>query len=154
MARKKYFEDFPVGHKAEFGSYLVTAEEIIEFASDFDPQSFHLDDEAARQTHFGGLIASGWHNCAMAMRMICDDFLLDCASIGSGGCQKVRWLKPVRPGDKLRMTREVIEARASKSRPDREGRGTLILRYDMYNQADEHVLTMDYVQLMLTDQGG
>src|SRR5271155_2389822 len=97
-----YFEDFPVGEIFEFGDCLVTAGAIVEFALQFDPQPFHLDAEAARQTQAGGLIASGWHTAALLMRMNCDAFVLHSASQGGPGVEELNWVKPVRPGDRLR----------------------------------------------------
>ena len=115
----QYFEDMEVGTKSSFGHYEVTREEVLEFASKYDPQPFHLDDEAAAQTFFGRLSASGWHTCAMTMRMIVDQFRHEkTASIGSPGIDELRWLKPVYPGDTLRMETELIEKRQSKSKPN------------------------------------
>jgi acyl dehydratase len=117
MARR-YWEDFDVGQLGEFGRKLVTAEEIKEFAAEFDPQPMHLDEEAARATPVGGLCASGWHTCGMMMRMVADGFLLNSSSMGAPGVEEVRWLAPVRPGDELRVRATVLDKRASKSRPD------------------------------------
>ena len=97
-----YFEDFPIGETVEFGDRLVTAEEIVDFARQFDPQPFHLDDAAARGTQAGGLIASGWQTASLLMRMCCDEFVLRSASRGSPGVGELNWVKPVRPGDRLR----------------------------------------------------
>ena len=95
----KYFEDFLVGDVIDLGSVEVTEAAIIEFAREFDPQPFHIDPEAALETPFGGLIASGWHTCALFMRLMCDGMLNDSSSQGSSGMEELRWLKPVRPGD-------------------------------------------------------
>ena len=92
-----FWEDFTVGETVAFGHKQVTREEIIAFASEFDPQPFHLDEAAARETLLGGLAASGWHSCAMLMRLICDDYLSEAAGMGGPGVEDVRWLKPVRP---------------------------------------------------------
>ena len=136
----QYFEDLEVGTKASFGHYEVTREEVIDFASRYDPQPFHLDDEAAAQTYFGRLSASGWHTCAMSMRMIVDQFRHEkTASIGSPGIDELRWLKPVYPGDTLRMETELIEKRRSKSKPNM---GFTKSRQTVFNQHDEPVLTM------------
>ena len=135
-----YWEDFPVGHHMDFGGAPVSREAVIAFASQFDPQPFHLDDEAAKLSLFGGLCASGWHTCAMAMRMMCDAYLLDCASLGSPGIDALRWLKPVFPGDTLRMSLDVLEARTMASRP---GVGLVKSRWTMFNQHGDAVLTME-----------
>ena len=101
----QYFEDLEVGTKASFGHYEVTREEVIDFASRYDPQPFHLDDEAATQTYFGRLSASGWHTCAMTMRMMVEHFSSqEAASLGSPGIDELRWIKPVYPGDTLSVS--------------------------------------------------
>jgi len=135
-----FWEDFPVGHVREFGAYHVTREAVIAFAREFDPQPFHLDDEAAEASLFGRLAASGWHTCAMAMRMMCDAYLLDAASLGSPGLEKLSWLRPVYPGDTLRMRLEVLEARPLASRP---GVGIIRSHWDVMNQTGDTVLTME-----------
>jgi acyl dehydratase len=113
----RYFEDFPVGEIAAWGHYVLTAAEIVEFAGEFDPQPFHLDDAAARNTMLGGLAASGWHACAILMRLNCDGFMLASASMGAPGIEEVKWLRPLRPDVVLSVRRTTLEARASKSRP-------------------------------------
>ena len=117
MARL-YFEDFVVGHVAEYGDKLVTPEEIKEFASEFDPQPMHLDEEAAKKTMVGGLCASGWHTCCMMMRIVADGYLLNSSSMGAPGVDEIRWLAPVRPGDRLRVRTTILGLREPKSRPD------------------------------------
>ncbi len=134
-----YFVDFFVGDSSPLPARHVTEEEILTFARQFDPQPFHIDPEAARHSIYGGLIASGWHTCSMAMRMMCDSYLLDTASLGSPGVDEIRWLKPVRPGDTLRGERTTVEARASQSKPDR---GLVTSEWRIYNQKDELVMTM------------
>ncbi len=136
-----YFEDFKVGETVEMGRRLVDKDEVVAFAKDFDPQPFHVDEEAARKSFFGGLIASGWHTVAMVMRMMCDSYLLDSASLGSPGVDNVKWLKPVRPGDTIRAMRTVLEARASKSKPEV---GIVKSRWEVYNQNDELVGVESY----------
>ena len=136
---KFYFEDFEAGSVAEYGPKLVTREEIIAYASEFDPQPMHLDEEAARASMLGGLAASGWHTCAIAMRMMCDWFVLDSASMGAPGVDEVRWLKPVRPDDTLTLRRTVGETRVSKSRPEA---GFVRFNYELLNQAGETVMTL------------
>ena len=135
-----FWEDFPVGQVREFGAYLVTREAVLAFAREFDPQPFHLDDDAAEASLFGRLAASGWHTCAMAMRMMCDAYLLDAASLGSPGLETLRWLKPVYPGDTLHVRLEVLESRPLASRP---GVGMIRSRWEVMNQRDEAVLTME-----------
>ena len=138
MAIKYYWEDLVPGEAVGMGSYTVGADEIITFAKQFDPQPFHVDPEAAKGSIFGGLIASGWHTCGIAMRLMRDAYLNETASLGSPGLEEIRWLKPVRPGDTLRGTRTIEESRPT-SKPDR---GLVLTRWDMYNQKDEHVLMM------------
>lgn len=136
----QYFEDLEVGTKASFGQYEVTREEVMEFAGRYDPQPFHLDDDAAAKTHFGRLSASGWHTCAMTMRMMVDQFSKEkAASLGSPGIDELRWLKPVYPGDTLRVEAELLEKRQSKSKPSM---GLTKSRQTVLNQHDEPVLTM------------
>lgn len=134
-----HFEDFAPGSVATFGPRAVTREEIIAFAAEFDPQSFHLDEEAARASMLGGLAASGWHTCAILMRMIYDAFLFETASMGAPGVDEVRWLAPVRPGDALTVKRTVLGARVSKSKPDR---GFVTLKFEVFNQAARCVMTL------------
>jgi acyl dehydratase len=142
-----HFEDFPVGHVRLFGDKLVTAEEIVAFARLYDPQPFHLDAAAGKASILGGLAASGWHTCAMLMRMICDAFLTDAASLGSPGLEEVRWLKPVLAGDRLSARLEVREARVSRSKP---GVGILRVVYEVVNQRGEAVMTWDCTQFLAT----
>jgi acyl dehydratase len=142
MSHKNYWEDFYPGQVRETGGYSLTEEEIVEFAKKYDPQPFHIDKEKAKQSHFGGLIASGWQTASMCMRMLCDLYLLESASMGSPGVDEVRWVKPVRPGDTLRIKATVLETRASNSRPDM---GTVRSRSEVYNQHGELVMHMSGV---------
>lgn len=135
-----YWEDFPAGHVMDFEGRPVEREAVIAFASQFDPQPFHLDDEAAAASVFGGLCASGWHTCAMAMRIMCDGYLLESSSQGSPGIDNLRWLKPVFPGDTLRLHMEVLEARPMNSKPHI---GLVRSRWALRNQHGEPVLTME-----------
>lgn len=135
-----WFEDFSVGMTVEIPGPVLTRESIMEFARRYDPQPFHVDEEAAKQSAYGGLIASGWHTVSLAMRMICDAYLLDAASLGSPGVNQVRWLKPVRPGDAIRLRMTVLEAKPSASKPDR---GTVLHRWEILNQKDEVVMNME-----------
>jgi len=148
---KYYWEDFPVGRVREVGGVTVSREEIVAFARQFDPQPFHVDEQAGRQSIFGGLIASGWHTCALAMKMLCDGYLLETASAGSPGVDELRWLKPVRPGDTLRVRIEVIEARPLASRPEL---GLIRNRWEVKNQRDETVLRMDGSAMIRRRDGG
>lgn len=111
------FEDFPQGHFGSFGPRHVTREEIIAFAAEFDPQPMHLDEAAARASMLQGLSGSGWHLCSLTMRMMFDGFIGRTASLGSPGVNEMRWMSPLRPGDDLMLDVEVVEARASRSRP-------------------------------------
>lgn len=135
-----HWEDFAVGSVREFGGRTLGRDEIVRFASEFDPQPFHIDEDAARASLFGGLAASGWHTCALVMRMMCDDYLLDSSSLGSPGIDNLRWLKPVLVGDTLRVRMEVLEARPMNSRPEV---GLVRSRWEVLNQRDESVLTME-----------
>ncbi|WP_144184063.1 MaoC family dehydratase [Elioraea rosea] len=134
--RERYFEDYTVGHVVTFGSRTVTAEEIIAFARDYDPQSFHLSEEGGRATPYGGLIASGWHTASLTMRMLADT-AVSRHGLGSPGLDELRWLKPVRPGDTLSVRVTVLETRPSQSKPDR---GIVKQRTEAVNQAGEVVM--------------
>ena len=136
---KYYFEDLVVGGAYEYEGRAISREEIVAFAREFDPQPFHVDEEAGRKSVYGGLIASGWHTVALCMRMLVDGFVNESASLGSPGADEIRWLKPVRPGDTLHLRAECIETTSSRSRPDR-GRGRF--RYEVKNQRGEVVMTM------------
>lgn len=126
-----YFEDFPVGHVSTFGAYEVTREEIRAFASEFDPQPFHLDEAAGARSVAGALSASGWHTTAICMRMMYDGYVGKSASMGSPGVDEVKWLKPVFPGDILSIRRTTLEARISASRPEM---GIIRSRWEVLNQ--------------------
>lgn len=136
---KYYWEDFKPGEVANFGSYLVTKEAIIEFASVYDPQPIHLDEEVAKHSIVGGLCASGWHTCAMTMRMMCDEYLIDSAGMGGLGLDDARWRAPVRPGEILSVKRECIERRASRSRPEM---GITVFSHTLSNQHGEIKMIM------------
>lgn len=142
---KLYFEDFEPGAVVVYGPRLVTREEIIAFATEFDPQPMHLDETAASATLLGGLGASGWHACALIMRMICDGFILDSASMGSPGVDEVRWLRPLRPGTQVRLRATILDKRASNSRPDR---GFVNYLFEMIDESDA-VLTTITTPLMV-----
>jgi len=135
-----YYEDIEVGVVRRFGSKQVTREEVIDFAAKYDPQPFHLDDEAAANTHFRRLSASGWHTGSMAMRMMVDNMKEhEQAGLGSPGIEDLRWLTPVYPGDTLRCETEVLEKRRSASRPEM---GLFKSRLTVFNQHDAPVMTM------------
>jgi acyl dehydratase len=142
MSHRYYWEDFYPGQVRESGGYSLSEQEIIEFARKYDPQPFHTDKDQAKQSYFGGLIASGWQTASLCMRMICDVYLLEAASLGSPGVDEVRWVKPVRPGDTLHLKTTVLETRASTSRPDM---GTVRSRSEVFNQNGELVMHMSGV---------
>lgn len=132
-----YLEDMAVGDVDEFGAYDVTEEEIIAFAEKYDPQPFHTDPEAARESLYGGLIASGWHTAAMTMRMLVDGFLSGAASMGSPGIDELRWRAPVYPGDTLSVRTEVVGVE-----PTHADRGTIDVKITTRNDDGEPVMTM------------
>ena len=135
-----YWEDMQPGSERDLGSITPTREEIIAFATQFDPQPFHLDDEAAKASIFGGLCASGWHTCSMAMRLMVTNFLQYAASLGSPGLENVQWKKPVMANDTLRLTHTILESRAMRSKPDV---GLVRTRWEMHNQHGDCVLHME-----------
>jgi acyl dehydratase len=135
-----YFEDYQVGQTSTFGAYEVSEKEVKEFASKYDPQFFHLNDEAAKASLFGGLCASGWHTGAMFMRMLIDNMPEDNGSLGSPGINNLRWIKPVYPGYILSVKSCVKECRLSKSKP---GVGLICVDYEVVNQHDLVVMTLE-----------
>ena len=142
----KYFDDIEVGDATEFGHYDVTREEVLEFARKYDPQPFHLSDEAAAKTHFGRLAASGWHTCAMTMAVIARHVVDDQqAGLGSPGVDELRWLKPVYPGDTLRVESEIVEVTPSRSKPDI---GSFRSSVTVFNQDDLPVLRFTSIVLI------
>lgn len=136
---KRYLEDFRQGEVLEYGSCTVARDEIIDFARRFDPQPFHVNEEAARKSIYGGLIASGWHTTAMLMRLMVDGTIGGSASMGSPGVDEIRWLKPVRPGDVLTLRGVVLDVVPSRSKPDR---GHIRTAYEAFNQEGDKVVTM------------
>lgn len=141
-----YFEDLVPGTHASFGRYEVTREEVIEFATKYDPQPFHLSDEAAAKTYFGRISASGWHSCAMVMRMLVDNITeRKQAGLGSPGLDELRWLKPVYPGDVLRLETELLSKQQSRSRPEM---GSFKSAVRVFNQDDLLVMTMQSIGLI------
>ena len=141
MSRIKYYwEDMAAGSARDLGTVTVSAEEIKDFARQFDPQPFHVDEAAARHSIFGSLCASGWHTCALAMKLTVENFLLEAASMGSPGLESLSWLKPVYPGDTLHLQQTVVESRPLRSRPDV---GLVRSRWEMFNQSGEKVMQME-----------
>jgi acyl dehydratase len=140
-----YFEDIVEGTEFELGSTTVTREEILEFAVRFDPQPFHVDEEAAKESMFGGLIASGWHTAAIWMRLYVDTVLANTASLGSPGVEELRWLKPVRPGDTLTGWVECAAKVPSKSRPTM---GVIHEQWLVTNQKGEVVMTTKGINMV------
>jgi acyl dehydratase len=138
----RYFEDFSEGEVIDLGTLSFTADEIIDFATRYDPQPMHVDPEAARQSIYGGLIASGWHTASRYMRLVVDKVLRGTVSLGSPGVDQLRWLKPIRPGDVVRATFQVLETRESNSRPDR---GIVRSKGELINQAGEVVMTCEAI---------
>jgi len=145
MAGDLYFEDFTVGREFRTDGATVTESQILDFALAFDPQPFHMDLEAAKRSMFGGLIASGFHSMALTFRLFAQTRALAACSLGSPGVDELRWLKPVRPGDTLRATVQVVEQRPSGSKPYR---GIIRLHWTALNQRSEPVLTMTSMQLV------
>ncbi|WP_454720634.1 MULTISPECIES: MaoC family dehydratase [Cupriavidus] len=134
-----YFEDFTVGSKRDLGSHLVTEEEILAFARQYDPQPFHIDKAAAQNSIYKGLISSGWMTCSIMMRLLVDSMTSKAASMGSPGVDEIRWLKPVYAGDTLSVALVVLDARASTSKPDR---GVIHTQWEATNQRGELVCTV------------
>jgi acyl dehydratase len=137
--KERWFEDYAVGEVFEFGDRLVTGEEIVEFAIRYDPQPFHADAAAAAHSSFGGLVASGWMTAALLMREMCDHFISPLSALGSPGVDQLRWLQPVRPGNRLHVRVTVLEARRSQSKPDR---GVITLLQEVMNQSGEVVMSL------------
>lgn len=135
-----YWEDLQPGSVRELGSVSPSIEDIKDFAEQFDPQPFHVDEAAGARSIFGGLCASGWHTCSMAMRLTVDNFLRDSSSMGSPGLESLRWLKPVYPGDVLTLRHTILESRPLRKRPDI---GLVRSRWEMFNQDSEKVLEME-----------
>jgi acyl dehydratase len=141
-----YFEDYAAGLERSFGTYDVTQDEVIEFGRRWDPQPFHVDPVAAAASPFGGLIASGWHTCGMAMKLLVDHGGISPeSSMGGAGLRKLSWEAPVRPGDRLSVTVRVLESRASQTKPDR---GTVVLEIDAFNQDARRVLSLELIGMI------
>jgi acyl dehydratase len=140
----RYFEDFQPGETFPLGSRAISEADIVAFAREYDPQLFHIDPEAARASNFGGLVASGWHTCAIFMRLAVDGLLRDSSALASPGVDEIRWLKPVRPGDVLRGRLDVLEAVPSRSKPDR---GLVKHLGELSNQHGDVVMTIRAMSL-------
>jgi acyl dehydratase len=136
---RRYWEDFSPGQIADCGSRLVTREEIIAFAAEYDPQPMHLDEQAARGTLLGGLVASGWHSCCILMRMLSDDFIGQADFLGAPGVEEVKWLAPVRPGERIAARATVLETRPSRSRSDM---GFVKFRFELIDAAGKPLLAL------------
>lgn len=142
-----WYDDYETGHVFEFGHVTMNKDEIIDFATKYDPQPFHVDEEAAAASIYGGVIASGWHTVSVCMRMIVDNMMgPGSGSLGSPGLSEVSWPRPVRPGDTLRLRAEILEKIPSKSKPDR---GFWRVRFGGLNQHDEEVVVMVPMQYFL-----
>jgi acyl dehydratase len=140
-----FFQDFPVGEVFHYGKYDVTEEEIVAFAREFDPQPFHMDKSAGEASILGGLAASGWHICAMMMRIMVDGYFGRTASMGSPGVDEVKWIRPVRPGDRLSCRRTTLEARVSAKRPEM---GIVKFRWELFDHNDEKKAEMIGINLI------
>ena len=132
-----HFEDFVPGESVLSHSIAVSQDEIVAFASRYDAQDFHVDPEAAKASFVGRLIGSGWHSCALLMRLMAEEFLLDAASMGAPGIEEVKWLRPLLPGDSVTVRRTVLDSKASRSRPEM---GLVRFRFELLNQRDEPIL--------------
>ena len=144
-ASDRWFEDYDVGGTYTLGTFSLTVAEIVDFATSFDPQPFHIDRAAAAASPYGGIIASGWHTASLAMRLLTETFLSPDSSLGSPGIDELRWLLPVRPGDRLSGRASILSAKRSQSRPDR---GIAITQIELRNQREEAVLTMKAVNML------
>ena len=140
MTRQWYFEDFYPGQEIDLGERRVSEEEIVAFARQFDPQPFHVDRDAAQASIYGGVIASGWHTCSLMMRMVVDGLMCAAASMGSPGLDGVRWLRPLRAGDTLRVRYLTTRVKASNSKPDR---GVVWSKWTATNQHGEEICTIE-----------
>jgi acyl dehydratase len=143
---ERYFEDYQPGSVYEFGTIAVSEEEVLEFARRFDPQYFHTDPARAASGPFGGLIASGWHTAALMMRLYADHYVSTVASLGSPGIDELRWTRPVRPGDRLSLRATILEAKRSRSKPDR---GLIRSFIEVFNQERQVVMSLRVMNLML-----
>jgi acyl dehydratase len=144
-ANHRFFEDIQAGQVYEFGAITVSEKDITDFAREFDPQDFHLDPAKAASSLFGGIVASGWHTTSVVMRLYVDHYLSHVANLGSPGVDDIRWPTPLRPGDTLRIRVTILEARPSRSKPDR---GIVRVHVEAMNQRDKPVLSMTVVSFV------
>ncbi len=151
MARQWYFEDFYPGQEIDLGERSVSEEEIVAFARQFDPQPFHIDRDAAGASIYGGVIASGWHTCSLMMRMVVDGLMASSSSMGSPGLDGVRWLRPLRAGDTIRMRYLTTQVKASNSKPDR---GVVWSKWTATNQHGEEICTIEGMGMFRRRSGG
>ena len=151
MARQWYFEDFYPGQEIDLGERSVSEEEIVAFARQFDPQPFHVDRDAARASIYGGVIASGWHTCSLMMRMVVDGLMASSSSMGSPGLDGVRWLRPLRAGDTIRVRYLTTQVKASNSKPDR---GVVWSTWTATNQHGEEICTIEGMGMFGRRPGG
>lgn len=145
MTVKYYWDDFCIGQKIVLGSKIFTKESIISFANQYDPQFFHTNEKQALESSYGTLISSGWQTCSEMMRIICDSYLLETASLGSPGIENLRWVRPVRPGDEITLSREIMSKRLSRSNPKV---GIVDTLFEAENQKNELVLSMQVCQMI------
>jgi acyl dehydratase len=148
---ERWFEDYAVGMTAEYGSIGVDEDEVVDFGRRYDPQPFHVDREAAADSPYGGLIASGWHTCALMMRLFAQEYLSPVSSLGSPGVDELRWIAPVRPGDELVLRVTVEDARVSRTKPDR---GLVRTRIELIDTRGAAVLRMTAMNLIRTRPAG
>jgi acyl dehydratase len=146
-----HFEDFAPGRVFEAGPRPMPRDEMVEFAAQYDPQPMHLDEAAARASMLGGLSASGWFVCCVLMRMCTEAFVLDSSSMGAPGVDEVKWLAPVRPGDRLSLRATVLDTRASRSRPDM---GLVRFSFELFNQNGERVIAVATSMMMGRREAG
>ncbi|WP_027867445.1 MaoC family dehydratase [Massilia alkalitolerans] len=151
MARQWYFEDFYPGQEIDLGERSVSEEEIVAFARQFDPQPFHVDRDAAKASIYGGVIASGWHTCSLMMRMVVDGLMASSSSMGSPGLDGVRWLRPLRAGDTIRVRYLTTQVKASNSKPDR---GVVWSKWTATNQHGEEICTIEGMGMFRRRSGG
>ena len=147
MEVKYYWQDFDIGSTAKLGTKMFSKESIISFGKQYDPQFFHVDEDRAPSSNFGGIIASGWQTCSEMMRIICDSYLLETASLGSPGIENLRWIKPIRPGDKVTLFRNIKSKRVSRSNPKV---GIIDIHFEAKNQRAELVFSMEVCQMVAT----
>ena len=145
MSQERWFEDYVPGAVHDLGSVVVDEQEVVAFARQFDPQPFHLERERAEKSAFGGLVASGWHTACMVMRLMVDHYLSEVSSEGSPGIDELRWLRPVRPGDQLLARITILDARRSRSRPER---GIVRSQIETWNQDGEVVMHLTFAMFI------